>query len=643
MKQFLFVLGTNPYDNCHGDYHTKGNGEWHTTASNLDEALQLIFGSMDYPSEPTGRKEFVPGVSLEGVNENDVIQVWSDEPDVRKRTEAALGGKINTCGLHSGRGHEFGLACEVKVVDLDKYLTPVRALLTAPDAPGNPEKSLSPMGASVLKYHEIKHEIKLAAQMQKMEVAKRQWEVEAMADEMKEKMKLMEEQIGVFDAYLHGTRHRTQMCRGTHGSGKYQVYQNRVYLSEEVSLLGNFVDMDFKDMEALEKWLVKSGHIWRMLPFERCILATRIRQEKKDYGDPLANLWNNMANMQNMIWIRDGENVFHVDVEYDFHNAIFPHKDQFDRAKRVVQDSLYTRSFKWSPPKNWHGEKLKKGEYDVPGQMMRKPLEESEPYCTVRNVKAKFHSMADWLTSEYYTELLDKQINDSVNDYLREWNKKQMIFAVIIQGIVDNTSYLEIPKGTDMFNWENVDRYLNLLYDYSHGLPFQGWADKVEPFTNGKVTVGDWIVANVNEYVPATTRFGDGKTIKESRPMLLRVVGLEEVTEQYYGKDGELAKRMVKKPVVKYHPKATRWRRSHNTYADYQKARTKTPTPLTLKKSDFIRVPMSPHYAKDILNDRDWKRKNPALVPLMVNYKHIINAMKTPVNGTILKWDKFDE
>jgi len=53
--------------------------------------------------------------------------VWCDDPEVRKITAKALGEKINVRGLHSGRGHEFGLACEVKVQDLDKYCQPVRA------------------------------------------------------------------------------------------------------------------------------------------------------------------------------------------------------------------------------------------------------------------------------------------------------------------------------------------------------------------------------------------------------------------------------------------------------------------------------------------------------------------------------------
>lgn len=32
---FLYVLGTNPYENCKGDYHTRCNGEWSTDAADL--------------------------------------------------------------------------------------------------------------------------------------------------------------------------------------------------------------------------------------------------------------------------------------------------------------------------------------------------------------------------------------------------------------------------------------------------------------------------------------------------------------------------------------------------------------------------------------------------------------------------------
>jgi hypothetical protein len=636
MKQrtFLFVVGDNPYANCHGDYHTRGNGEWHTDAANLEEALQIIFNEMDFPGEATGRKEFIPGISLEGVPAEEVIQVWSDEIEVRRHTAKAMGHRVQTSGLHSGRGNDFGLSCEIKVTDIDKYCQPVRALLAAPSTEGNPEQTLSPFGASVIKYHEIKHEIKLAAQVQKMEIVKKKWEVDKLSEDLEERMKEMQEQIGIFDAYLHGTRHRAQISRGNKGTGRYTVFQNRVFLDEEVSLLGNFRDMDFKDLEKFEQWLVNSGHIWKLLPRERCILATRIRKEKKQYGNPLTDFWNNIENMRNIIWIRDGENVFHVDVEYDFHNAIFPHKDQFDRAKTVVQDTLFRKAFKWETPKNWHGEKLKKGEYDVMGKMRNKPLEEAEPYYTNRTLHKRFHTMEDWLASGSYTELLDRQVMDAINDYLKARNKKMMVFAVIMQGIVDNTSYLDIPKGTDMFSWESVDRYFELVQDYSHGLPFKGWSDKIAPYIDGKVTVGDWIIAYVKEHIPATTQWGNGTSYKETFPGLFKVIGLAEATIRKCV-DNEWVDVKAMKPVIQYHYYSKRRHRDD----DYGvRRRVNKPINLLLAHSLFVRVPMSPKYAKDILNDREWKRDHLDLVPIMVNYGQIIKAMKHPVNGTFLKW-----
>lgn len=639
MKAQKFVIGVDPYQRSHGDM--EGNGQWHTTAENLEDALQVIFGSMDFPCEASGRKFFQPGVSLPHAPADEVIQVWSTQPEVVKATNDFVGEGRQSGGLHDGNGHDYGLHCEVLVTDLDKFLHPARKLLKGPDTPAS--DNVSPMGASVIRYHEMRGEIQHAVQVQKLEVAKRQWEVQAISNEMKGKVRAMEEQVAVFNAYLHGTRHVRRLTRGAKGTGRYHVFQNRQFLSEEVALLANFQDFDFKDLERLEQWLVSSGQIWKMLPHERCILATRIRKTEKDYGDPLANIWNNMANMQNIIWIRDGENVCHVDVEYNFNNAVFPYKDQFDRAERVVLEYLFDEVFKAKEPRAWHGGKLKPGEYDEPGKMRRNPLNEENPYCTVHETKARFKTIEEWLASDALTEDLKRQINEALSAYLREENKRQMMFAVIVQGIVDNTNLLEIPKGTDMFDWQNVDKYLHLLFDYSHGLPFQGWAEKVDPYVN-QCAKGDWIVVfPLSEYLSPKLRYSDGTTYKEKYPMLFRVVDMVNVEQRYHDKkEDEWKTRTVVKPVVHYHPKATRYQRSLS-WEENQNRRTKAPIRLTLATSDFLRVPMSPQYAQDILNDREWKKNHQWAVTLLVNYDKIIQAMKSPRNNMAIPFKEGED
>lgn len=637
MKSYLYVLGDNPYDNAHGDFHTKGNGEWFANAPSLEEALKIIFGNMPFPCEPTGRKFFLPGVSLEGVSDKDVIQVWSDEPEIEARTCKIL-KDYKQSGLHDGRGRDLGLHVEIKVTSIDKYVTPARTLLAAPTTPDttNTNTAISPMGASLIKFDEMKHDMQEAVQREQMVLAHKEWEMEKMSDAMEERVKLMNQQINILNTYLHGTRQRTQMSAGKRGSGKYHVFQTRQFLSEEIALLGNFGDFDFKKLEDLERWLMKSGRIWKFLPFERCILATRIRQDRKEYGDPLANLWNNYENMRNMIWIRDGENVCHVDVEFDFHNAIFPDKQQFERALRVCLNHIWKKAFKWSKPKNWHDETLKPGEYDVMGQMRRKPLEEEEPYFTHKIIKEQFHTLEAWLKSEFYTDLLDKQIRRAVLDYLQGVNKRQMVFAVLLQGIVDNTQLLDVPKGTDLFDWATVDRYFTLLYDYSAALPWKGFKDKIAPYLDGKVKKGDWIVAIVDEYIEKNEferKYGHGKTYKESRPMLFRVADMVEAElKEYLGSDGWKTTKVMK-PLVNYHPKVSRWRRDQS-YEEHLQARTKAPIRLVIKHSNFIRVPMSPALAEHILDDRDWKKENKWAVPIMVNYRKIVTALKNPINCT---------
>lgn len=637
-KANRYTIGDKPYDTARSDWHTKGNGEWFTTAMNVEDALNVIFNSLPFPGEATGRKLFLPGISLEGVHSDEVIQVWSTQPEIVAQTKKIL-KQIDSKegGFHDGHGKDFGLELELPVTDIDRYLKQAHTLLAAPasdstDLQSDTPPVLSPMGASLVQFHEKKEELQLSIQRERMELTKAEWAMENLSDEMEEKVKLLNQQMMVLNTYLHGTRHRVQLARGNRGSGRYKVFQNRQFLSDEIAVLGNFDSdqFDFKSVPDLEKWLCQSGRIFKFLPFERCILVTRIRKDRKEYGDPISNVWNNMENMQNIVWIRDGDNVFHVDVEQNFTNAIFPGKDQFNKALNIVQNHIFTKSFELEEtPTDWRGDKLKPGEYDVMGEMCRKPLEEEKPYCTRAIVQNRFKTMQDWLDNkEAYPDVLNSQIVDAVHDYLRKVNKRQMIFAVLLQGIVDNTSLLDIPKGTDLFNWETVDQYFELLYDYTHAITWNGISDKIKPYINGPVKKGEWIITEINEYVetPKEKEEGIGMShrgshYKETWPMLLQVTGVLEG-----------------KPVVKYHPKLQRWRRDVASYEDFQKARKKEPVTLTVAKSSYLRVPMPPSLAEQILDDRNWKMEHKWLVPWMVNYKQILTAVKKGVNGTIIKY-----
>jgi len=628
-KQHLYVIGPNPYDSNYAE-NTKGNGEWSTSAQNMKEALRIIFSTMPFPGEATGRNwyaehylAFEPGVSLAGKCSEEVIQVWSNEP-----------GCLRDKMPHTGKGEHLGLLAELDVTKLDDYLTAITALLAAPGT-DNAGTALSPLGASVVEFNAQKQAIQTQLQATRFDLQQRQWALEEMEEGMNAQVKELEAKIGLMNAYLRGWSYRTQICTGKTGTGPYFVFQKRQYLAEEIAILANFQRFDFQAMPVFEKWLVKSGQIWKMLPFERCILVTRIRGEKLEYNDPLANLWNNIANMQSIIWIRDGENVVHVDVEYKFDNAVFPNKDEFDRTMRAVREQLWKKHFCPESVER-HGFSTDRQLPPVPGQIKPvevcgyddkhkrtiRPEDEWEPYVPVRLVHSRFKTLREWLDSDSYTEELDVQLHRAVQDYLRARNKKQLTFCVMLQGIIDNTNLLQVPKGTDVFNWEVVAKYFTLLYDYTHGLPDRTFSDRLNAhFGPAAANVGDWVIAYIDDH--------PGNSLYYGKPWLLQVV--RKGANSY--------------PEVRYHP-VTRRNCFVHEYRKGLESRHKEPIRLNLQPElqkdekhsnkyathylprcgTFFRVPISPDLAARILDDREWKAEHREIVPLLAQYRMVLKT-----------------
>jgi hypothetical protein len=142
----------------------------------------------------------------------------------------------------------------------------------------------------------------------------------------------------------------------------------------------------------------------------------------------------------------------------------------------------------------------------------------------------------------------------------------------------------------------------------------------------------------VDEYIPSKRPFGDGVQYRKKRPILFRVIGTEQVEQTYMDAGiGQRRKVMEQRPIVKYHPFVRR--RQYFTPVE----RVKIPINLLLKSSEFIRVPMPPSLAEQILDDREWKKDHKWAVPLMVDYQHILSAVKAGIDGTVIKWDNYDE
>lgn len=582
----LYVIGYDPYK-FSGKHDTRGNGVWNAEAEDADTALNAIFGTMAFPGEATGRAMFMEGVSLDGVPSEEVIQVWSDNREAMKRLKESQ--------RHNGRGVDLGLLMEIRVTEIVKYTPAGRKLLADPSAPET-QRAVSPIGVAASNMAAVRYELHQKLQMTQHAVGRKTLELEEAREGLKEQKKKIEGQLMIMQTYLHGAKQTNWLCRGSRAPANvpYRIFQNRQFINREVALLANLTDLDFDDMESLNRWIVKSGQIWKLLPFDKTILVTRIRDEKKTYGDPITDWILNQFNFQNIIWIRDGENVMQVYVDTDFENAVFPSKQQEDRAFSFVHDKLWRENFAT----------MKEPKYGL----KTKAIDEREP-CEMRQVTLhRFGELQDWLDSKEY-EVVREIINEHVFEHLREKNQERMTFLVLLQGLVDNTNLLTVPAGSDLFRSEVCLKYFELIYDYSHGLPDPIRPAAVAPYLT-YVQPGQWIIV---EYVVSAEK--GSRYSRGYEPMLFHVV---KVTPEG-------------KPIVRFRRKVKK---------SYESSRVSTAT-STVVEGPWIRADLPDKLAQDILDDREWKIKHSWVVPLLAQWKTVQRRyLKSPANHLEIDLDK---
>jgi hypothetical protein len=596
MTNYQYVIGDNPYDNAQ-EWRQRGNGKWSCEAPTLQKALERIFGSMLYPAELVGRLEFVPGISLEEMSDNEVIQVWSNDPEVAAKTHKHK--RLRERWPHLGDGKSTGLACEVSIYQLDQYLTPPRLMLAQGAAP---EGNASPVGVAVAEFHRGRIGMLQSIQDKKWDLSVAKWDLNQRQDEMREQVVKMNQQIFLADTYLRGTDNIRQLSEGVKGSGPYHIFQQRQFLDKEIALIANLQDFDCQQLHLLEAWIIKNKAWKKMLPFERCILVTRIRQEEKDYGCPWLNAFLNDENLMSIVWIRDGENVYRIVSEVKFDNAVLTDPGEEARVTAIVNEAVFNELY-LVKHENWRGDPV------VPekeGTISKKAVNATDDvYIPISKMPRRFKKIEDWLASDDYTTKIQIEIAKKVSDYMAKVNKKRLVFAIFLQGIVDNTTLLDIPKGTSVFDWNVACNFFHLHTEYSHGLPDGQARD-------------EW------------RAFSDPLFVHAGETLLMKQGWIDTTAEKRTAFGGNRLKffnvrRMVNgRPEVAYYPLGKRW--PHDPLTIPRNG-------VLLDKARFIKASMPASLAARLLEDRDWKENNRDWVPVLAQWSAVQAQWKTCKNA----------
>lgn len=617
---FKYVIGTSPYPELSVTLWGEDRGKF----PDLESALHGLFLGHPFPVALTGRWQdrFFPGISLAGVPQEEVVQVWTTEPETVKRFEKALKAQTKSDkpqshheGFvpHDGHGHNMGIACEIHVGMIHRYQMPkIAGMLTDGT---HQQGATSPAGARMLSFTpNARSALQLRIFQAQLASVSGRHDLGEMREQMKGQLANMNEGIRMLNAYCNGTESLQHLRRGDRapGADPYGLFQTRLYLDEELGLIANLIELDFKDVPQIDKWLFSADRWKKLLPLPKCIVVTRIRRDEKDYGPGagiMGAFWNAM-NMAHLVWIRDGENVWRFGTDVKFEERIFPATDDAAELVSRIQEMIWRTHY--APAKE------RDNPFPEQAEKKRDPWESPQPVPLTWENDVKFKTLEAWLSSDRYTPELNLSIHRRAAEALRAHARASMPFALLLQGIIDLKGILNIPPGSDLFDSQTQARFIRLIADFSGGIADSRFTKQFNAHVNGHaLKPGDrivgwrWAVYTEFERSASQVLWNTGK--KNHQLFVFTVERVEERADRktWGGHDYE---------IFVHHPERKRRYSLHGYRSGDPFNQKMDVAPIC---GEFLPLDLPESLAEKLLDDRNWKSAHKWAVPLLAQWKDI--------------------
>lgn len=139
------------------------------------------------------------------------------------------------------------------------------------------------------------------------------------------------------------------------------LMQRMHYMDEESLLDYDAGGMSFESIDEFDAWLARPANKNRLLPHDRCVVAFRVRRNKKQLElmdfDNLFEFINyselaRKMEKQTFLYLRNGEQLFRLSTEVQFNETLFP-----DERFRYLTGAVYAKEAGWDhrrDARSWH-------------------------------------------------------------------------------------------------------------------------------------------------------------------------------------------------------------------------------------------------------------------------------------------------
>jgi hypothetical protein len=138
---------------------------------------------------------------------------------------------------------------------------------------------------------------------------------------------------------------------------KVHLMQRRHYMDEECLAKYEAGGMNFKDIKAFDKWLVRDENFTRLLPHERTIVAFRVRRYDRRSDETgieaFIHLWyENQENRRTYLYIRNGRQLWRMETSIDFEEELFPSRED---SELLGDEELWIKESEYDLERSEHG------------------------------------------------------------------------------------------------------------------------------------------------------------------------------------------------------------------------------------------------------------------------------------------------
>jgi hypothetical protein len=318
---------------------------------------------------------------------------------------------------------------------------------------------------------------------------------------LKTSTKTIEDRIFTVELYAGLIEDLVQLKKGkpAPNATKVSLFQRRHYMDEECLAQYEAGGMDYRNIEAFDRWLMRKKNRDRILPLSRCVVAFQVRRNSKQRNATSIRAFirimeEECADKMTFLYIRNGGNYYRLSTGIDFGEQLFPDRDH----STLLGGGGLWMDTSWSRIE----QVISQGEYE--GIMESRAEDEAEYETKMKEWKKLSKKQRKGKCKPWYNRPREHWVpctpesvyyDDAMRLIAREAVAHNRV-AVVLQGLLDRSSAFHPHPPWRLWEPEGFAQGIHLVYDQTRAL-VDGDAPDFKAYQTGlnkKITKESWTV-----------------------------------------------------------------------------------------------------------------------------------------------------